>query len=224
MEKSKLFLWRQWRLIAFVLWTKYLCYRQQFVIFWLAGEQSVHGIQGETKKKCLNVFISALIQDIEMKSMDFESGLWRPRCDARHRENTTHGTSYAFLERWLGCHRGPCRAFTWHKVEHLDGRMDSQVCPFILLSDVLMCSFISFLNNCFLAQHRQCIIVKIHLFKMDFYRIGPLLKSLYTPAQYEKNLRVFQWLPAAFHFPHYGTWTASSFVFIFQPSSLKMAK
>lgn len=35
----------------------------------------MHEIQGEAKKKCLNVFIPASIQDIEMKSMDFESGL-----------------------------------------------------------------------------------------------------------------------------------------------------
>lgn len=45
------------------------------MIFRLAGGQSIHEIQGEAKKKCLNVFIRALSQNTEMKSMDFESDL-----------------------------------------------------------------------------------------------------------------------------------------------------
>lgn len=194
MEKSKLFLWRQWRLIAFVLWTKYLCYRQQFVIFRLAGGQSTHEIQGEAKKKCLNVLFQPWSRTLRGNqwtlNRTLKAQMW---CKALYtqREHTTHERSCAFLERWLACHGGYCRAFTGHRVEHLDGRMDSQACPFILLSDVLMCSFISCLNNCFLAQHRKCIRVKIHPFKVHFYRVGPLLKSLHTPARYEKNLCVF---------------------------------
>lgn len=45
------------------------------MIFRLAGGPSMHESQGEAKKKCLNVFIPALIRDIEMKSIDFGPGL-----------------------------------------------------------------------------------------------------------------------------------------------------
>lgn len=40
----------------------------------------------------------------------------------------------------------------------------------------------------------------------------------------EKALCILEQLPAAFHFPCYSAWTASFFVFIFQPNSLNIAK
>lgn len=141
------------------------------MIFRLVDGQSMCEIQGEAKKKCSNVFIPALIQDIEIKSMEFESGLYNPRCGARHCMHRKHWTmrGLCLLGEVAGMDGGYCRAFTWHEVEYLEGRMDSQVCPFILLSDVLMFSFISFLRkSCFPAQHRQCIRAKIHPFKVDF--------------------------------------------------------
>jgi len=71
-------------------------------------------MQAEAKKDCMNVLIPALIRDIGMKSMGFGSGLSSARCDARHRvhgKQGTHESSYAFLERRLGCHGRYRRVF-----------------------------------------------------------------------------------------------------------------
>lgn len=46
-----------------------------FVISRLAGGQSMHEIQGEAKKECINMFITALIWNIGMKSTGSVSGL-----------------------------------------------------------------------------------------------------------------------------------------------------